>query len=228
MVAPARLAAGMIHALQMHMKTLVVIVNYRTPGLTVDCLRSLAPEIDAETQVVVTDNASGDESVEVISRAIAESGWSSWCTLKPLPRNGGFAYGNNLGMSGLGLSGQSEAQSGQCAEDSGQNDARMRPALNSTDCPLPSADYIFLLNPDTTVFPGVIRELVAFMDANPRCGIAGSRAENQNGTVRKSAFRFHSISGEFERQAELGIVSKLLRRSASGCRFPIAPPESIG
>jgi GT2 family glycosyltransferase len=61
------------------------------------------------------------------------------------------------------------------------------------------------------------------MDENPRCGIAGSRAENRDGTIRKSAFRFHSILGEFERQAELGIVSKVLRNHAVGLPIPNGP-----
>ena len=46
-------------------RLLVVIVNYRTSGLTIDCLRSLEAEVIAlpgELRVVVTDNASGDGS----------------------------------------------------------------------------------------------------------------------------------------------------------------------
>jgi N-acetylglucosaminyl-diphospho-decaprenol L-rhamnosyltransferase len=63
---------------------LVVIVNYRTPGLTIDCLRSL-----------VTEVRSGDNSSEQIAAAIAASGWSEWASFVPLDRNGGFAFGNN-------------------------------------------------------------------------------------------------------------------------------------
>ena len=49
---------------------LVVIVNYRTAGLTIDCLRSLQSEVGALAgrRVVVTDNASGDDSVERLDR----------------------------------------------------------------------------------------------------------------------------------------------------------------
>ncbi len=44
---------------------LVVVVNYRTADLTIDCLRSLKDEVEslAGTHVVVMDNASGDDSV---------------------------------------------------------------------------------------------------------------------------------------------------------------------
>ena len=42
-------------------RLLVVIVNYRTPDLTIDCLRSLEAEVKGlgSTRVVVTDNEIG-------------------------------------------------------------------------------------------------------------------------------------------------------------------------
>ena len=51
---------------------LVVVLNYRTAALTIDCLRSLSEEIRAipGSHVAVTDNASGDDSVEKIASAI--------------------------------------------------------------------------------------------------------------------------------------------------------------
>jgi GT2 family glycosyltransferase len=79
------------------MNVLVAIVNFRTGPLVLDCLASLEAEVAAveDVQVVVTDNASGDDSPDLIEAAIAERGWSGWATLQRLPRNGGFAYGNN-------------------------------------------------------------------------------------------------------------------------------------
>lgn len=77
----------------------VVIVSYRSAALTVDCLRSLQMEraqTDLGLRAVVVDNASGD-SVEIES-AIQREGWSDWVDLIVAPRNGGFAYGNNLGL----------------------------------------------------------------------------------------------------------------------------------
>lgn len=55
---------------------LVVIVNYRTARLVVDCLRSLAPEVASHggTRVVVVDNDSGDGSVAVLREAIVAGG----------------------------------------------------------------------------------------------------------------------------------------------------------
>lgn len=77
----------------------VIIVNYRTAELTVNCLESLITERNTpgvDLQVVVIDNDSGDSPA--LARAIAARGWQSWVTLIAAPRNGGFAYGNNLGF----------------------------------------------------------------------------------------------------------------------------------
>jgi len=77
----------------------VIIVSYKTAELTVACLESLMPERNAagiDLQAVVIDNDSGDSPA--VARAIAARGWQSWVTLVTAPRNGGFAYGNNLGF----------------------------------------------------------------------------------------------------------------------------------
>lgn len=164
---------------------LVVIVNYRTSSLTIDCLRSLVSEVRSlpGMRVVVGDNASGDSSAEQIASAIVSEGWSEWASFVPLDRNGGFAFGNN---------------------------ALIRPALQSTNPP----PYFLLLNPDTVVRPGALKALVDFMDAHPEAGIAGSRLEDPDGTPQQSAFRFHTLASEFDFGWRLGFVSKLLARWA--------------
>jgi len=79
------------------MKLLIVIVNYRTAALTAGCLQSLVGELNAlrDAHVMVTDNASGDDSVPRIAQAISDLGMDERVTLMPLARNGGFAFGNN-------------------------------------------------------------------------------------------------------------------------------------
>lgn len=77
----------------------VIIVNYRSAALTLDCLRSLADERllpAVDLRAIVVENASGD--APALASAIRESSWESWVTLIEAPRNGGFAYGNNLGF----------------------------------------------------------------------------------------------------------------------------------
>ncbi len=160
---------------------LVVIVNYRTPGLTIDCLRSLVTEVRSlpGMRVAVADNASGDNSSEQIAAAIAAEGWSEWASFVPLDRNGGFAFGNN---------------------------ALIRPVLQSTNPP----PYFLLLNPDTVVRPGAFKALVNFMDSHPEAGIAGSRLEDPDGTPQHSAFRFHDFLTELDLGWRTGFLSKLL------------------
>src|SRR5271156_4970018 len=81
---------------------LIVIVNYRTPGLTIDCLGSLEAESRAvagwRVRVVVTDNCSGDDSVARLETAVRDHNLGDWVSIEPLERNGGFAYGNNAAI----------------------------------------------------------------------------------------------------------------------------------
>lgn len=165
------------------MRLLVVIVNYRTADLTIDCLTSLQDEIASipGVCVVVIDNASGDDSARRIAAAIASNSWSSWVTFQPLDHNGGFAWGNN---------------------------AAIRAALQSTEPP----QYVLLLNPDTIVWPGAVSALLNFMDAHPAVGIAGSRLEHPDGTAQRSAFRFPTPLSELEEGLRIAAVSRLLKK----------------
>jgi GT2 family glycosyltransferase len=81
-------------------RLVVVIVNFRTPKMSIDCLRSLSGQVPEVTgaRVVMVDNGSGDDSAERIQTAIEREGWASWVTLKPLPTNLGFAGGSNRGL----------------------------------------------------------------------------------------------------------------------------------
>jgi N-acetylglucosaminyl-diphospho-decaprenol L-rhamnosyltransferase len=77
----------------------LVIVTYKSAALTIACLESLVPERRApgiELRVVVVDNASGD--APEVADIVRANGWVSWITVIEAPRNGGFAYGNNLGF----------------------------------------------------------------------------------------------------------------------------------
>ena len=135
----------------------------------------------------MVENASGDNSAEVLAAAIVENGWGSWAELTVAPRNGGFAAGNNVAIA---------------------------PALASDSPP----DLVWLLNPDTIVRPGALRELIEFLERRPDVGLAGSRLEERDATPLQSAFRFPTVLGELEGGLRIGAVSKLLERHVS------APP----
>jgi len=167
--------------LRMQSSIWIVIVNFRTSDLTIDCLRSLSKQVAdlSNLHLVVVDNSSGDDSVLKITNAIESERWSSWVEVMPLDRNGGFAFGNN---------------------------ASIRQALASTHL----IDYVMLLNPDTIPLPGAIKALVDFMDTNPDAGIAGSQLVNTKGGVECSAHNFPSPLNELNGGARLGVLSRLL------------------
>ncbi len=78
----------------------IIIVNYRTPVLVVDCLHSLVAEVESQpdTTVIVVDNNSGDDSVDVIEKEIKDRNWSRWARCICSERNDGFSSGNNIGI----------------------------------------------------------------------------------------------------------------------------------
>lgn len=53
--------------------------------------------------------------------------------------------------------------------------------------------YYFLLNPDTFVRPGAIRELIACLDERPKAGIASARLIYGDGRFQHSAFYFPGL-----------------------------------
>lgn len=162
---------------------LIVIVNFRTPKLVVDCLQSLEFEVRQQpaTRVTIVDNASGDHSADLIAAAIRSAGWSDWVTLICSPVNGGFSYGNNLAI---------------------------RPTLDSTSPPR----YYWLLNPDTVVRLGALRALTDFLCKNEKVGICGTGIDEADGTPWPFAFRFPSMLSELENGVNFGPVTRALER----------------
>ncbi len=163
----------------------LIIVNYKTADLTIECLRSLSLERAVSSfDVIVVDNDSQDGSFEKISAAIVVEEWSGWVSVKPSDHNGGFAYGNNVAI---------------------------REFMAAEEPP----EYIHLLNPDTVVRKGAISQLVQFMQAHPKVGITGSRIESEEGKPLHSAFKFHTCWSELERGFKWGVLTKLLKRWVS-------------
>jgi N-acetylglucosaminyl-diphospho-decaprenol L-rhamnosyltransferase len=179
------------------MKLLVVIVNYRVAHLVIECLESVAREINTVPgiHVAVCENGTGDDSADRIQKAIDAQGWGGWCSLTAISPNLGFTGGNNV---------------------------ILRPVVTSKNPP----QYILLLNADTVVLPNAFKALVDFMDEHPKVGIAGSRLQAVDGTVQCSAFRFPSPMSEFESGVKLGLVSRLLDRWKTVLPLPSQTSET--
>ena len=145
----------------------VVIVNYRTPQLTIDCLAALDGERQSlpGLRAVVVDGGSGDESAGVLAEAIGRPEYEGWASFMPLPINGGFGWANNQAILTLALDRQ-------------------------------PPEFIHLLNPDTRVLAGAVTKLVQELRADLRCGAAGSQLVDGDGRPSASAFYFPSAGLE--------------------------------
>ena len=165
------------------MKLLVIIVNYKTPRMTLEALEALVRELGAipGSRGLVVDNDSADGSYEEILHAVESRGWSNLIEVVRSDRNGGFGYGCNVGI---------------------------RRALTAGEPP----EYIYLLNSDAFPDPGSVRVLVDFLDANKAAGIAGSYIHGPEGTPHETAFRFPTWQSELESTLGIGVVSRMLRK----------------
>jgi GT2 family glycosyltransferase len=74
-----------------------------------------------------------------------------------------------------------------------------------------SGEYVVISNPDAIPEEGCVAELVAFADAHPRCGIAGPRMLNPDGTLQASRRSFPTIGGTIVRRTPLRLLFPPLR-----------------
>jgi len=174
----------------------ISIVAWKGADLTIDCLRSIAPELASVpgTRVVVVDNASPDGSADRVAQAIADNHWGAWATLIRAPGNGGFAAGNNIAIREML--------------------AEARPA-----------EFCLLLNPDTLVRPGALRILLDFLIAHPKVGIAGGRSEDLDATPQMCCFRFPNAINEWLGYLGIGVLDRIFKRHLTRLGIPEQPRE---
>lgn len=80
-------------------KLAVVIINYKTPHLIIDCLVSLLPELSVlDAKVVIVDNHSKDASIEKIKHWLGLNDSLEQVKLITSTNNTGFSGGNNIGI----------------------------------------------------------------------------------------------------------------------------------
>jgi len=139
----------------------IVIVSYNTRDLLRDCLRSVGSGGAAYAlDIWVVDNASRDGSAAMVRAEFPHA------HVIDSPRNGGYAYANNLALreiirtDGAGV----------------RTESMLTPAQSSILSPQSySSDYVLLLNPDTFVPPGALDALVSFLEAHPAVGACGPK-----------------------------------------------------
>lgn len=173
-------------------KVLTIILNFRTPDLTLKAAEAALREMAGlRGEVLVVDNGSGDGSVARLTAEAEARGWTDGNRLRVMDsgRNGGFGAGMNFGI---------------------------RTGLSDGSAP----DFYYLLNSDAWPEPGAIRALRDFLVAHPRAGMAGSFVRGEDGVAHHTAFRFPSIAGEFEGAARTGPISRLLKGSIVAIPIP--------
>lgn len=73
----------------------IIIVNYKTPKLCENCIKSICNTLDGvaiDYEVVLVDNNSGDNSFSILKKLNGEN-----IRVIETEKNGGFGYGNNRG-----------------------------------------------------------------------------------------------------------------------------------
>ncbi len=71
---------------------LAIILNWKQPELTIECVQVLQTSTYQALDILVIDNGSGDNSVELLQRKLPN------CIILSLPQNLGFAAGCNFGL----------------------------------------------------------------------------------------------------------------------------------
>jgi N-acetylglucosaminyl-diphospho-decaprenol L-rhamnosyltransferase len=167
----------------------VVIVNYRTPKLTAQCLAALEKERPAfrRLRALVVDGGSADDSLAELTAVIERPEFCEWVTFLALPVNGGFGWANNEAIRRLVSGGQQ---------------------------PL----YVHILNPDAEVEADAVRALAEYLAAHPRVAAVGSQLLEPDGSLTDSAFNFPTLRGEISRGARTDAINRLLRVSPAGIR----------
>lgn len=80
-------------------KLAIIIINYKTPQMVIDCLVTLLPDlVGVNSQVVVVDNDSGDDSVAIMNAWIDQNDSEGQVVIVASKVNGGFSAGNNVGI----------------------------------------------------------------------------------------------------------------------------------
>lgn len=165
---------------------LCIILNYRTPEMTLRAAEAALGDLhDLGGELVIIDNASGDGSFEMIAREVAARGWGEGGLVRVIASPVNGGFGAG-------------------------NNIGLRMMLSDGRRP----DYFYLLNSDAFPDAGSTPALVAHLEAHPDAGFACSQVRGEDNYAHTTAFRFHSIAGEFVDAARLKVVERMLPDTA--------------
>jgi GT2 family glycosyltransferase len=74
-----------------------------------------------------------------------------------------------------------------------------------------TGEYVVISNPDAVAEPTCVQELAAFANVHARCGIAGPKMLNPDGTLQASRRRFPTVGGTIVRRTPLRALFPPLR-----------------
>ncbi len=194
----------------------IVIVNYNVCDLLRDCLKSVYASIGVAQghplgfDVCVVDNASPDDSAEMVAREFPQA------HLIRNTDNMGYAAANNLGLQYFGFSHQQSAiSSQQHLHRAAAQRAVQVSAIQNQKSEIPR--YALLLNPDTVVPPDAFARMIQLMDDHPDFGVSGPKLVRLDGSLDLACRRgFPSVEVSFWRLTKL---SKIFPRSRRFGRY---------
>lgn len=79
-------------------KIAIIILNYRTYQLTIECIQNLLEQLDIVTKIIVVDNDSQNNSELYIKEYIQNQNLQDQVIFIQSGNNGGYSYGNNIGL----------------------------------------------------------------------------------------------------------------------------------
>jgi hypothetical protein len=90
-----------------------------------------------------------------------------------------------------------------------------------------SGELVVVCNPDAVPAPRVVSVLAAFMDAHPRCGIAGPMLLDPDGAWQASRRSFPTVGATLVRRTPLRLVFPPLERQRSHYHLDEQPDEPV-
>lgn len=141
----------------------VIIVNYNTGKLLLECVKSVVKSYPG-CEIIVVDNNSSDGSIDLIQNskrvhrgADKIQNYNSKLKIIANNSNPGFSKANNQAIT------------------------------------IAKGKYILLLNPDTKILGGAIKSLVDFAKKHPFAGVIVPQLLNEDGSIQDSIMPFPTI-----------------------------------